>query len=294
MKILITGASGLIGTALSKRLIVDGHKIGAMLRNTTHPPCWDIEKQLIDFGDFKDADVVIHLAGENIASGRWTEAKKDRILQSRLKSTRLLVKSFAGLQKKPKLLISGSAIGFYGNSGQLIVDETSAAGKNFSSRLCQQWEEASHPAKEMGIRLVNIRTGIVLSSSSGALKKMLLPFKLGLGGIIGDGKQYMSWVSIKDIVAMLRYIIANDTLKGCVNLVSQQPVSNRQFTKILGRVLKRPTLLPMPALVVRGIFGEMADELLLSSTRVLPRKLLSAKYPFIHDSLEPALRAILR
>ena len=294
MKILITGSSGLIGSALSKALINDGHEVGALLRTRRDDqPYWDIEKGVIELGSFSAPDVVIHLAGENLTDSRWSQAKKDRIVNSRINSTQLLVDYFVHADDKPQLLISGSAIGFYGNRADEIVDESSVPGTGFSARLCQQWEAATEPAKQAGIRVVNIRTGIVLSPAGGALKKMLLPFQLGLGGVLGNGRQYVSWISIDDMVDAIKYVMTQASISGAVNMVSPEPATNYQLTKALGRALHRPTLFPMPAFVARILFGEMADELLLSSTRVKPAKLLAAGYPFHHTDLSGALEYLL-
>lgn len=295
MKILITGSSGLIGSALSKALITDGHEVGALLRTRRdNQPCWDIEKGVIELGRFSAPDVVIHLAGENLTDSRWSKAKKDRIVNSRINSTQLLVDYFVHADDKPQLLISGSAIGFYGNRADEIVDESSASGTGFSARLCQQWEAATEPAKQAGIRVVNIRTGIVLSPAGGALKKMLLPFQLGLGGVLGSGRQYVSWISIDDMVDAIKFVMTQASISGAVNMVSPEPATNYQLTKALGSALHRPTLFPMPAFVARILFGEMADELLLSSTRVQPAKLLAAGYPFHHTDLSSALEYLLK
>jgi len=294
MKILITGSSGLIGSALSKVLINDGYEVCALLRTRRDDqPYWDIEKGVIELGSFSAPDVVIHLAGENLTDSRWSQAKKDRIVNSRINSTQLLVDYFVHADDKPQLLISGSAIGFYGNRADEIVDESSVPGTGFSARLCQQWEAATEPAKQAGIRVVNIRTGIVLSPAGGALKKMLLPFQLGLGGVLGNGRQYVSWISIDDMVDAIKYVMTQASISGAVNMVSPEPATNYQLTKALGRALHRPTLFPMPAFVARILFGEMADELLLSSTRVKPAKLLAAGYPFHHTDLSGALEYLL-
>lgn len=296
MKILITGSSGLIGSALKKQLKNDGHEVGCLLR-TRHDdghPYWDIENGLIELGSFSAPDVVINLAGENLTDSRWSEAKKDRILNSRIKATQLLVDYLVKAEHKPALLISGSAIGYYGDRSDEVLDENSQPGTGFSAQLCQQWEAATVPAKQADIRVVNIRTGIVLSPAGGALKKMLLPFQLGLGGILGNGRQYVSWLSIDDMVAMIEFIIAHEAISGAVNMVSPEAATNYQLTKALGSALHRPTVFPMPAFVARILFGEMADELLLSSARVKPAKMLAAGYQFQHTELATALEHLLK
>jgi uncharacterized protein (TIGR01777 family) len=295
MKILLTGSSGLIGSALIRAFVVDGHDVGRWLRvrNQDGNPYWNPESGEMDLHDFKNPDVVIHLAGDNISSGRWTEAKKARIVESRLKGTRLLSDFLARLSQKPKVFVSGSAIGFYGDRKEVALDETHPKGSGFLADLCGQWEEATRPAVDAGIRVVNLRTGMVLCPSGGALKKMLLPFRLGLGGILGSGEQYMSWISIHDVVGAIQYLIQNDSMRGPVNLVSPNPVINRVFTQTLGLGLHRPTIFPIPAFAARIVFGEMADELLLASTRVVPKKLMEAGYRFVHPDLAGALRHLL-
>ncbi len=295
MKILLTGSSGLIGSALTASLSANGHNVKRLLRSrhTGGEAYWNPEEGTIDLSNCKGIDVVIHLAGDSIAEGRWSKAKKARILDSRIKGTQLIATALARLEERPHTLISGSAIGFYGNRGADIVDEGSPAGEGFLAGVCQQWEDATAPAAEAGIRVVNVRFGMVLSSSGGALKKMLLPFKLGLGGVVGDGKQYMSWVGIDDVAGMVQHIINTPSLRGPVNLVSPSPVSNRQFVRTLGQVLHRPSILPMPAFMARIMFGEMADELLLASTRVMPRLLMNTGYNFINSDLREALESFL-
>lgn len=296
MKILITGSSGLIGTALTRSLVCDGHVVRGLLRTRLDgsQPYWDIENGVIELGSFGTPDVVVNLAGENLADKRWNEVRKNRILNSRVKSTQLLVNYFVNAEEKPKVFISGSAIGFYGDRGDEVLDENSAPGKNFSSQLCQQWESVTEPAKQVGMRVVNIRTGVVLSPAGGALKKMLLPFKLGLGGVLGNGKHYVSWLSIDDMVDMIKFVMSNSSIIGPVNMVSPEPVTNYQLTKALGEVLHRPTIFPMPAFVARIIFGEMADELLLSSARVKPVKIIEAGYQFHHTNLSETLKYLLK
>ncbi len=296
MKVLITGSTGLIGSALGEFLSTNGHEVRGLLRNNfaEDDPHWNPEEGVIDLGNFTQIDAVIHLAGDNISEGRWNDAKKARILNSRVIGTKLIANFLAKLEHKPNVFISGSAIGFYGSRGEDVVDENSKPGKGFLSDVCKQWEEATTPAFNAGIRVVNIRTGMVLSLSGGALKKMLFPFKMGLGGIIGNGKQFMSWVSINDLVEMIQYAMTNDSLNGPLNLVSPNPVSNYQFTKTLGHTLRRPTMFPMPAFMARLLFGEMANDLLLASTKVIPQKLINAGYKFQHSELEKALQFLLR
>jgi len=294
MKILITGSSGLIGTALTQSLIADGHEVAGLLRTRVDgQPFWDIEKGVIELGSFGAPNVVVNLAGENLTDSRWNRANKQRIVKSRVKATQLLVDYFVNAEEKPELLISGSAIGFYGNRGDELVDENSEPGTGFAAELCQQWEATTKPARQAGMRVVKIRTGIVLSPAGGALQKMLLPFKLGLGGILGNGRQYLSWLSIDDMVAIIKFIMTHASISGPVNMVSPEPATNYQLTKALGKVLHRPTIFPMPAFVASLVFGEMADELLLASTRVTSTKLKDAGYQFQHTDLVETLEFLL-
>jgi len=295
MNILITGSSGLIGTALFDSMTSSGHNVYRMLRNTSsdEPFTWSPSENIMKYDESISIDAVIHLAGAGIADGRWSKARKKAILESREAGTRLLSDTLAKLNKKPKVLISCSAIGFYGSTGGEIIDESSESGSDFLADVCQKWEDASRLASDAGIRTANIRLGVVLSTVGGALQKMLLPFKLGLGGKIGSGAQYMSWVSITDVTNMVHFIIDNEAVSGAVNIVSSNPVTNYTFTKSLGAALNRPTFFPLPAFIARLIFGEMADALLLSSTRVVPKKLKDAGYEFINDDLEKTFRSLL-
>jgi hypothetical protein len=238
-------------------------------------------------------DAVVHLAGENIAGGRWTAAQKARIRDSRVTGTRLLSESLPKLSRPPRVLVSASATGYYGNRGSEVLREESPPGTGFLSDVCREWEAATDPASRGGIRVVHIRTGLVLSSRGGALEKMLMPFKLGVGGKIGSGNQYWSWISIDDLCAAILHTIQAAGLHGPVNAVSPTPVTNLEFTKTLGQVLSRPTVFPMPALAARIAFGEMADELLLASARVEPAKLLASHFTFRHRELESALRYLM-
>jgi uncharacterized protein (TIGR01777 family) len=295
VNLLVTGSSGLIGSALVASFRARGHEVLCLRRG--RPPgqgvCWDPDAGLIDLGDAPPLDAVIHLAGHNIAAGRWTAARKARILDSRVKGTRLLAAALAGLTEKPRTLISGSAIGYYGDGGDQAVDEGGAPGQGFLSSVCQQWEAATKPAAVAGIRVVHARLGMVLSVSGGALTGMLPLFRMGLGGVIGRGNQYMSWVSLHDVVGMVDHILATPSLHGPVNLVSPNPVTNRQFTVALAKALRRPAVLPVPAFLVRLVLGEMADALLLASARVMPRKLNESGYRFVHSGLDATLQGLL-
>ena len=267
MNLLLTGSSGLIGNALTRYMGSWGHDIYPLHRNPSSEKkhYWFPEENRIHLDDEIKLDAVIHLAGENIADSRWTQKKKDRILNSRVHGTRLLAETISALKHKPELLISGSAIGYYGDTGDNIVDENSSRGEGFLSDVASQWEMATQAAEDAGIRTIHLRTGIVLSPDGGVLKKMLLPFNLGLGGVVGNGKQYMSWISIDDVVRIIDHMLNDVQLSGSYNLVAPQPVTNYDFTKSLVRAMHRPTISPLPAFAARVMFGEMADALLLSS-----------------------------
>lgn len=296
MKILVTGSSGLIGSALVVSLASNGHEVVRLPRKNfaDGSPFWDPQSGVIDLGDVRNITAVVHLAGDNIAEGRWNDRKKALILNSRVRGTKLLADFFAASNQKPRAFVSASAIGVYGDRKEELVDETSAHGTSFLADVVRQWEGATASAINVGIRVVNVRFGVVLSAAGGALKKMLLPFTMGFGGVIGGGKQYVSWVSIDDVVEMIQYVIVKDSMRGPVNLVSPNAVSNREFTRALGRALHRPTIFPMPAFVARIAFGEMANELLLAGARVAPRKLMESGYKFRHPELEGALEHILK
>ena len=236
---------------------------------------------------------MVHLAGENIASGRWNTAKKSQIRQSRVQSTQILARGLASAKKKPRVLVSASAIGYYGDAGETWLSEQSPAGDDFLAEVCQAWEKATQPARNAGIRVVNLRIGVVLSKSGGALAKMLTPFRLGLGGRVGNGRQYWSWIALPDLVGVIRHALASTTLEGPVNTVAPAAVTNAEFTRVLGRVLRRPTLFPLPAFMARAMLGEMADALLLSSTRVSAEKLQQSGYRFEYSELESALRGVI-
>jgi uncharacterized protein len=296
MKLLISGSHGLVGKALLRSLEPKDHEV---LRLVRHPPAndleveWSPDRYSIALARLEGFDAVIHLAGESIASGRWDEEKKRKIRESRAKGTKLLSDALANLAHPPKTLISASAIGYYGNRGEELLTETSPPGNEFLSDVCVEWENATAHATGKGIRVVNTRFGIILDDEGGALAKMLTPFRMGVGGKIGSGKQWMSWIALDDVVEAIEYVIGRETVKGPVNFVAPNPVRNAEFTRTLGRVLSRPTIFPIPAFGVRLVFGEMADALLLSSQRVDPRRLNEAGYQFRHSVLEAALRHVL-
>src|SRR2546427_5172036 len=289
MKIAITGSTGLVGSALVPLLTRAGHDVLSLAR----PSQWNPEKGTVDQKAVDGIDALIHLAGENIAAGRWTAAQKARIRDSRVKGTRLIAEAIAKMQKLPQVMISASAIGYYGDRGSEILREDSAPGKGFLPDVCRQWEGATDPATRKGIRVVHLRTGVVLSKNGGALQKMLFPFKAGIGGKIGSGRQYWSWISIDDVGSSIIHCIQANGLHGPVNVVSPTPVTNLEFTKALGRVLHRPTVFPLPAFAARLVLGEMADALLLASTRVEPAKLLGSRFVFQHKDLEAILANLL-
>ncbi len=297
MKILISGSSGLVGRALIPHLVAGGHQVVRLLRARPAPGeaaiFWDPDAGTLDPAALEGFDAVIHLSGESIAAGRWTEAKKARIRDSRVKSTALLSGRIERLSRPPGVLLCASAIGYYGDRGDEVLTEDSAPGKDFLAEVCQAWETASDPAARIGVRVVRHRFGVILSPNGGALAKMLLPFKLGVGGRIGDGRQFMSWIAIDDVLGAVDHALATKALRGPVNTVSPHPVTNAEFTATLGRVLRRPTIFPMPAFAARLALGEMADALLLSSQRVVPERLLASAYRFRHPDLEPALRHLL-
>ncbi|HEY3041515.1 MAG TPA: TIGR01777 family oxidoreductase [Pyrinomonadaceae bacterium] len=297
MKILIGGSHGLVGTALIKSLEAEGHEIFRLVRHYPDSSSeieWSPDRYSIALARLEGFDAVVNLAGESIAEGRWTEDKKRRIRESRIKGTKLLGDALANLTNRPKTFICASAVGYYGDRGDELLTETSTPGKDFLADLCVEWEKATALATEKGIRVVNTRFGLILDPNGGALAKMLPPFRLGLGGSIGSGKQWMSWIALDDVVGALKFALANEELNGPVNFVAPNPVTNAEFTKRLGEALSRPTLFPIPAFGVRLAFGEMADALLLSSQRVEPQRLKATGYQFQYSQLEGALRHVLQ
>ena len=296
MKILITGSSGFIGSALLPFLNNQGDDVIRMVRSTPKAGelFWDPEAGRIDASGLEGFDGVIHLAGDPIAEGRWTPEKKARMRKSRTEGTGLLAETVAHLKHPPKVMVCASAIGYYGDRGDELLQENSPAGTGFLAEIGQLWEEAAEPAARAGIRVVHLRIGVVLSPAGGALKKMLPPFRLGIGGKLGSGKQFMSWIALDDIVGALHHTLITESLRGPVNGVAPHPVTNAEFTKILGRVLHRPTLFPVPPFALRLMFGELADAVLLASMRVEPSKLLQTDYRFHYPDLEQALGHLLK
>ena len=296
MNILVTGSTGLVGSSVVSFLKTGGHRVLRLVRGTTggaDDVVWDPAAGTIESAKLETLDAVVHLAGENIASGRWSAAKKARIRDSRVNGTRLLSEALAKLARKPRVLVCASAIGFYGDRGDEVLTESSPPGTSFLCNVCRDWESATEPARQAGIRVVNLRIGVVLTPRGGALAKMLLPFKLGVGGIVGSGRQFWSWIALDVVVGAIHQAFICESLSGPVNTVSPEPTTNRNFTKTLGQVLRRPTIFPMPALAAKLLLGEMAEELLLASTRVLPSQLQSSGYAFRCPQLEGALRHVL-
>lgn len=300
MRVLISGATGLIGSALGQLLLKNGDEVTCLARKDSIPKIdwpkiiWDAKAEEIDLNALENFDAVVHLAGENVGKKHWSPEIKKRIMDSRVVATKFLSESLAKLNSPPSVFICASALGYYGETGDQPVTETSPPGKDFLSNVCANWEAACQPARDANIRTVNARIGVVLSTEGGALKKMLTPFRMGLGGVVGSGQQYWSWVSHVDVINALKTIMEDESFSGPVNLVSPNSVTNRVFTKTLGKVLSRPTLLPLPTIAVRMMMGEMGETLLLTSTRVVPEVLLNSKFEFQHPELEIALKAILK
>jgi uncharacterized protein len=298
LRILITGSSGLIGSALTSFLAARGHEILPIIRARDKIPAhaipWNPSAGTLPLEALEGADAVIHLAGENIAGGRWTADRKHRILESRRRGTSLLVDSLSRLSAPPRVLISASAIGYYGNRGEEVLKENSSPGQGFLADVCREWEEAAGPAAQKGIRLVMARTGLVLSSAGGVLSRIVLPYRMGLGGRIGNGRQYMSWIALDDLTRAIYHAIQKEDITGPMNAVAPRPVTNLEFTETLGRVLSRPMLFPLPAAAARLLLGEMADALLLASARVEPASLLNSGFRFQYPDLDSALRHALK
>lgn len=296
MKIAVSGSHGLVGSALTPLLTIQGNQVRRMIRQTgeVFEPdiAWNPALDWDGRAALDGVDAVIHLAGENIAS-RWNAEKKREIRDSRINATRALSESLATMKNPPKTFICASAIGYYGDRGDEILDETSTAGTGFLSDLAADWENATSAARDAGIRVINLRLGIVLSPRGGALAKMLPPFQMGAGGLVGSGKQYMSWIAIDDVAGAILHCLADHNISGPVNIVAPNAVTNEQYTRALGAVLHRPTFCPVPEFGARLAFGEMADALLLSSTRVAPNKLLDSGYRFMYPDIEVALHHVL-
>lgn len=298
MKVLISGSHGLIGSALRDALLLEGHDAGRLVRRRDkageHDVYWNLETGELDRERLEGWDAVVHLAGENLAAGRWTARRKALIRQSRSDGTRLLAQGLASAARKPQVLISASAVGYYGDTGDEALNESAPAGQGFLADVCREWEDAAQPAADAGIRVVHPRFGVVLSRGGGALAKMLTPFRLGLGGVIGGGRQYMSWLHIRDTVAALLFLLARKDIAGPVNVTAPRPVTNREFTHALAKALGRPAIVPVPAPLLRLALGDMAHEALLASNRILPARLQLAGFAFQFSEIDAALRDLLK
>lgn len=297
MKILITGASGLVGSKLIEVLRSGGHDILKMVRRQAKGPDevrWDVDRGEIDTQAMNGVDAVVHLAGENVGEGRWTDAKKKSIMDSRVLGTRLIVGALTKLDPKPRVLISASATGIYGSRGSEVVTEASLPGSGFLAEVCRKWEAETVPAVEQGIRVVNLRVGVVLSNDGGALPKLLTPFKLGVGGKVGSGKQYLSWLTLDDLVRIIVTALTNESYAGPINAVTPEPVTNQELTEAIGKKLSRPTFMTVPEFAVKLLFGQMGEETVLSSTRALPVRLDELGFKFEYPTINSALDLLLK
>ena len=294
MKIVVSGSTGLIGSALKSAL--RDHEVVPLVRRSVtsgeQALAWDPERGTIDRAGLEGTDAVIHLAGENVF-GRWSQAKKQRIYDSRVKGTRLVSDALAGLHRPPATLLAASAIGYYGDRGEEAVTEESAPGEDFLAHVARDWEAATAPATSAGIRVVNMRVAVVLTTTGGALAKMLPAFRLGLGGTVGSGNQYLSWIVLDDIVDAILHLLAKPNLVGPVNMTAPTPLTNRDFAKTLGKVLGRPAVVPVPAFALRMVFGTEGAAMVQSGQRVLPARLIGSGFRFSFSEVEPALRHLL-
>ena len=294
LTVAITGGSGLVGQALTHFLTTGGHRVIQLVRDkrrvSNDAVYWNPVTQDIDTDRLAMADAVVHLAGTSIAGGRWTDDRKRSIRESRVKGTELIAQTMAQLSGGPHTLISASAVGYYGRKGEELLEEDAAPGSGFLTEVCQAWEDAAKPAERAGVRVVLLRTGLALSPAGGALRQMLLPFNMGLGGRLGSGKQYMSWIDLDDLIGLIHHVLFSDTLSGPVNATAPNPVTNSTFSAALGRVLGRPTLVPVPSLAVKAVFGQLGTEALLSGQRVVPRKAIDSGFHFFYESIEESLQ----
>jgi uncharacterized protein (TIGR01777 family) len=294
--IAITGSSGMIGSALVRSLVADGHTVRRLVRRAPRAGdevAWNPERNEIDAKGLSGVDAVVNLAGENIAQ-RWTRESMRRIRESRVQATSLVAATMATLSPRPRALVSGSAVGYYGERGDEVLDEASSAGNDFLASVCKDWEEATAPARDAGIRVAISRTGIVLDRRGGALAKMLTPFRLGVGGHLGNGRQWMSWIAIADMVRALRFLIEHDGAAGPFDLTAPNPVDNAEFTRVLASVLHRPAIFPVPQLALELLYGPMAKGAALASQRALPRQLLASGFDFVLPNLREALESVVR
>lgn len=299
MRIAVTGSTGFIGSALVARLTAEGHAVTRLTRRQPQHPGelrWDPAQGLLDSAGLRGVDAVVHLAGEPIAGGPWTAKRRRRIRDSRVQGTDLLARTLAGLAAAdggPRVLVSASGIDYYGDRGEELLTEDSTPGDDFLARVCTAWEGAADPAREAGIRVVHPRTGIVCAARGGALPKLMLPFRLGVGGRLGSGQQYMSWLTIDDMLGLLVHALTSESLSGPINAVSPLPVRNAEFARTLGTVLHRPAVVTVPRFAPRLVLGELAETLLFSSQRAVPERAEADGYRFAHRSLEEGLRAVL-
>lgn len=304
MRILVSGSTGFLGTSLIEALEREGHAIARLVRPETsrqklagdsgQTVAWDPVAGKFDAAAAEGAEALVHLAGASIAGGRWNASRKNLLRTSRIEATRHLIGALAKLQRPPRVIVAASGIGYYGDRGDETLAETSAPGNDFLSKLCREWEAEAARGAEFGARVVSLRFGIILAAHAGALPRMLTPFRLGVGGRLGTGRQWMSWLTLEETLNMMQFALANAELAGPVNAVTQNPVRNAEFSKILAKTLRRPALFPAPAFALRLALGEMADALLLVSQKVMPAKLLNAGYQFLQPELADALRKILR
>ncbi|MGE5144015.1 MAG: TIGR01777 family oxidoreductase [Acidobacteriota bacterium] len=293
MRVLISGSSGLIGSALRRSLVDGRHTVVRLVRGPASGDAttvsWDPERQTIDRSGLEGCDAVVHLAGEPLL-GRWTADKKRRIADSRVRGTKLIAEALASLTRRPGVLVCASAAGYYGNRGDEVLTEESTPGRGFLAEVVRAWESAADPARQVGIRVVHVRTGLVLARGGGLLKVLLLPFQLGLGGPIGSGRSYWSWIALEDLIAAYRFAIARESISGAINAAAPNPVTNREFARTLGAVLGRPAVLPVPPVALRFVFGREAADDMLSGFRLQPTRLQAAGFRFQFPDLEPALR----
>ncbi|MGC8669054.1 MAG: TIGR01777 family oxidoreductase [Chthonomonadales bacterium] len=295
MRVLVAGSRGFVGSALARELARAGHSVlgltrGSPSENEAH---WDPSKGELDLAQLMPIHAVVNLAGESIAGGRWSAQRKERILKSRTAATGLLASTAAGLNPKPRVFLSASAVGYYGDRGDEILTEESPPGRGFLAEVCRQWEASCAPARSAGIPVAVLRLGVVLASEGGALDQMLLPFRRGVGGILGTGKQYMSWITLADAVSAMLHLLEGEGVDGAYNLCAPNPVTNAEFARTAARVLRRPAWVRVPGFVLRLMLGEMAQEMLLSSTRAVPARLLQRGFAFRHPQLEEALAQML-
>ncbi|MEU3284146.1 TIGR01777 family oxidoreductase [Streptomyces longwoodensis] len=294
-RIAVAGASGLIGNALVRSLTADGHEVRRLVRRAARGPqevCWDPEREYVDAAGFAGCDAVVNLAGAGVGDRRWSEAYKKRIHDSRVLGTRALARAVAALDEPPRVLVNGSAMGIYGETGERIADEDAPPGRGFLPELCVEWEAAAAPAEEAGVRTAFARTGLVVARQGGAWGRLFPLFKAGLGGRMGDGRQYWSYIALHDEVAAIRHLLDRDDLSGPFNLTAPEPLTNREITEAMGRVLGRPTVFAVPAPVLRTVLGEMAGDV-LGSARVVPRRLLESGFRFAFPGIDDAIRAAL-